>query len=115
MYAVLKLFVGDIMPENYVPSYADGNSIVDFLLPDYSLVIGTKMTNKSISDEQIGDQLIIDIARYKQLGNKQLVCFVYDKEPFISNPHGLIEDLEGLSDQAMQVTLFLRNSSGHYL
>lgn len=107
MYAILKLFVDDIRPENYVPSYAGGNSRVDFLLPDHSLVIETKMTNKSLLDKQIGDQLIIDIARYKQVGYKHLVCFVYDKEPFISNPYGLIKDLEGLSDQAMQVTVFI--------
>lgn len=105
---ILKLFVDDIRPEDYVPSYAGGNSRVDFLLPKYGLIIETKMTNKSLQDKQVGEQLIIDFERYKQ--NKEynhLICFVYDKNSYISNPHGLISDLEKLSDDKMRMTVLI--------
>lgn len=108
MLAILKLFVDDIRPEDYVPSYAGGNSRVDFLLPQHGVVIETKMTNRSLSDKQIGEQLIIDFERYKQQpGYNHLVCFVYDKDSHITNPHGLINDLEKLSDQNMRITVFI--------
>jgi hypothetical protein len=108
LHAILKLFINDIRPEDYVPSYAGGNSRVDFLLPEYNLVIETKMTNSSLHDKQVGEQLIIDIERYKHTNNiNHLVCFVYDKDANITNPNGLINDLENLSDERMRVTLFI--------
>ncbi|WP_342431107.1 hypothetical protein [Neobacillus sp. FSL H8-0543] len=108
MLAILKLFVDDIRPEDYVPSYAGGNSRVDFLLPQHGVVIETKMTNRGLSDKQIGEQLIIDFERYKQHPEySHLVCFVYDKNSHITNPHGLINDLEKLSDQNMRITVFI--------
>lgn len=108
MLAILKLFIDDIRPEDYVPSYAGGNSRVDFLLPQFNMVIEAKMTNKNLSDKQIGEQLLVDIERYKQHPNcDHLVCFVYDKDSHISNPHGLINDLEKLSNQDLRITVFI--------
>ncbi|QDQ03280.1 hypothetical protein FOH38_00745 [Lysinibacillus fusiformis] len=108
MLSILKLFINDIRPEDYVPSYAGGNSRVDFLLPLHGIVIETKMTNKNLSDKQIGEQLIIDFERYKQLKDySHLICFVYDKDSHIRNPHGLITDLEKLSDENMRVTVYI--------
>ncbi|WP_243300481.1 PD-(D/E)XK nuclease domain-containing protein [Bacillus litorisediminis] len=108
MLAILKLFVDDIRPEDFVPSYAGSNSRVDFLLPQHGVVIETKMTNRGLSDKQIGEQLIIDVERYKQHpGCNHLVCFVYDKDSHITNPYGLIDDIEKLSDQKMRITVFI--------
>lgn len=106
--SILKLFIDDVRPEDYVPSYAGANSRVDFLLPSHSIVVEIKMTNKSLSDKQIGEQLIIDFERYKQLPNyNHLICFVYDRNSNIKNPHGLIHDLEKLSDSSMRLTVFI--------
>lgn len=108
MLSILKLFIDDIRPEDYVPSYAGGNSRVDFLLPDFNMVIEAKMTNKNLSDKQIGEQLLIDIERYKQHPQcDHLVCFVYDKESHISNPYGLINDLEKCSNEDLRITVFI--------
>jgi len=63
LHSILKLFINDIRPEDYIPSYAGGNSRVDFLLPEYNLLIETKMTNSALRDKQVGEQLIIDIER----------------------------------------------------
>ncbi|MFJ8086858.1 hypothetical protein ACIQ7N_01390 [Lysinibacillus sp. NPDC095746] len=108
LLAIMKLFIDDVRPEDYVPSYAGKNSRVDFLLPEHKIVIETKMTSKSLSDKQIGEQLIIDFERYKQLPEyNHLICFVYDKGSYINNPHGLIKDLEKLSDSNMKVSVFI--------
>ncbi|WHH58496.1 hypothetical protein [Petroclostridium sp. X23] len=108
IHSILKLFVDDIRPEDYVPSYAGGNSRVDFLLPKYGLIIETKMTNNVLHDKQVGEQLIIDFERYKQTnGYNHLVCFIYDREANISNPIGLITDLEKLSNEKMRMTVFI--------
>lgn len=108
LLSILKLFINDIRPEDYVPSYAGGNSRVDFLLPEHGLIIETKMTNSSLKDKQVGEQLIIDFERYKQTnGYDHLVCFVYDKDANIHNPIGLIKDLEKLSDAEMRISVYI--------
>lgn len=106
--AILKLFIDDIRPEDYVPSYAGANSRVDFLLPVYGIVIETKMTRKGLSDKEVGEQLTIDFHRYKELKKcNHLISFVYDKDSIITNPHGLVSDLENLSDEDMKMTVII--------
>ena len=106
--AILKLFVDDIRPEDYVPSYAGSNSRVDFLLPACGIVIETKMTRKGLSDKEVGEQLTIDFHRYKELKKcSHLISFVYDKDSIITNPHGLVSDLENLSDAEMRMTVII--------
>lgn len=108
IHSILRLFINDVRPEDYVPSYAGGNSRVDFLLPEHKIIIETKMTNSTLKDKQIGEQLLIDFERYKQkVGYDQLICFVYDKEANICNPSGLINDLEKLSDEKMRIIVFI--------
>ena len=108
LYAILKLFVNDIRKEEYVPSYAGGKSRVDFFLPEHGVIIETKMATASLQDKGIGEQLIVDFNRYKELNNSNhLICFVYDKDSNINNPQGIIKDLEKLSDDTMSMTVFI--------
>lgn len=94
MHSLLCIYFDDIRPEEWTPSYAGGCSRQDFLLKDEQIVIEIKKTRKGLQDKQIGDQLIIDIERYKTHPNcKNLLCFVYDPEEKISNPKGLEKDL----------------------
>lgn len=78
LQGILRLFIDDIRPEDYVPSYAGGNSRIDFYLPKYETYIETKMTREGLRDKEVGEQLAIDIARYGDKC-KTLVCFIYDK------------------------------------
>lgn len=95
LHSILQLFVDDIRSEDFIPSYAGVNSRVDFLLPDYETVIETKITKDNHKDKEIGDELLIDIARCKQNPScNNLVCFIYDKGNYIKNPYGLISDLD---------------------
>lgn len=106
--AILRLFVDDVRPEEYVPSYAGANSRVDFLLPDYGIIIETKYASQTLKDKGIGEQLTIDFHRYKELGKgNHLICFVYDKDSNIVNPAGLISDLESLSDDELKISVII--------
>ena len=106
--AILRLFVDDIRPEDYVPSYAGGRSRVDFHLPKQGIIIETKMTNANLLDKDVGDQLIIDYQHYKSLGNcNHLICYVYDKSSLLRNPHALISDLEQMSDSELKITVII--------
>lgn len=65
LHAMLHVFFEDIRPEEHTPSYAGGSSRVDFLLKDHKIVVEVKKTRSTLKAKQLGDELLIDIARYK--------------------------------------------------
>jgi len=95
LHAILRLHFEDIRPEEWTPSYAGKSSRMDFLLKKERIVIETKKTRTPLKDGKIGEELIIDRAYYENHSDcDTLVCFVYDPEGRIGNPHGLERDLE---------------------
>lgn len=106
LLSILRLFIDDVRPEDYVPSFAGSNSRTDFFLPKYGTYIETKMTRNGLSDKEIGEQLSIDIARYRNNCQK-LICFIYDKDNLLTNPFGLISDLEKLSTEELSIRVFI--------
>ena len=113
MHALLRLYFDDIRPEEWVPSYAGASSRTDFLLPQIDTVIETKRTRKGLNAKVVGEQLIIDIARYKRHPQcRRLVCFVYDPEGRIANPSGIESDLNS-GDHGIEVRVsILPKASG---
>lgn len=108
LHAFLKIHFEDVRPEEYVPSYAGSSSRVDFLLKNENIAIEVKMTRENLRDRQVGEELLIDIGRYKPHPNcKLLYCFVYDPDNYISNKSGLINDLNKNSDEKLQVKVFI--------
>jgi hypothetical protein len=96
LHIILKCYFDDVRPEDYTPSYAGSSSKVDFLLKNEKIVIEVKFATPKLKDKHIGEQLIIDINRYKGHPDcKYLVCFVYDPDGNIRNPIGLENDLNG--------------------
>ena len=94
MHALLRVFFEDVRHEEWTPSYAGGAARMDFLLPDEQTVLEVKKTRNGLGSKEIGEQLIIDIARYQQHPKcKQLICFVYDPDGRTSNARGLEKDL----------------------
>lgn len=94
LHALLHLYFNDIRAEEWTPSYAGKCARADFLLKSEKIVIEVKKTRKGLADRELGDQLIIDVDRYKVHPDcKKLVCFVYDPEGKIGNPDGIIDDL----------------------
>ena len=96
LHALLKMFFNDIRPEEWTPSYAGGAARVDFYLKTEGILVEVKKTRTTLSAKEVGDQLIVDIERYKNVpGCQHLVCFVYDPEHHLTNPAGLQSDLSG--------------------
>jgi hypothetical protein len=104
VHALLQLYFDDIKPEERTPSHAGASAQMDFLLREIETVVETKMTRPKLSDKQVGDQLILDIARYKEHPEcRTLFCLVYDPGKHIKNPRGLENDLNKHSDDRMTV------------
>lgn len=94
LHALLRLYFDDVRPEEWTPSYAGKSARMDFLLKTEKTVIEVKKTRRGLADKELGDQLIIDVDRYRSHPNcKKLICFVYDPEGRIGNPDGLTNDL----------------------
>ena len=94
LHALLKLYFDDVRAEEWTPSYAGKSARMDFLLKGEGIVIEVKKTRQGLTDKEIGDQLIIDVDRYKVHPDCQkLICFVYDPEGRIGNPNGMMDDL----------------------
>ncbi len=82
---------------------------MDFLLPEIESVIEIKMTRPSLSTKQLGEQLIVDIAKYRQHPMcRSLFCVVYDPSGRISNPRGVESDLSGQDKMNVRVMIVPR-------
>lgn len=111
LHALLKIEFDDIRPEEWAPSYAGSSSRMDFLLKNEKIVIETKKTRKGLGSKEIGEELIVDIAKYKEHPDCNiLMCFVYDPEGRISNQAGLKSDLEKQSSDKLKVYLIIFSS-----
>lgn len=100
LHALLTLHFDDIRPEEWTPSYAGSSSRMDFLLKQEKIVIEVKKTRKGLGAKEIGEQLLIDIQKYKQHPDcSMLFCFVYDPEAKIANPRGIENDLNKTYDE----------------
>ncbi len=106
--ALLRLHFEDVRPEEWTPSYAGGSNRMDFLLKDEEIAIEVKMTRDGLKDKEVGDQLLIDIAKYQAHPNcKSLYCFVYDPDGHIRNPRWLEKDLSATTGN-IDVKVFIR-------
>lgn len=111
LHALLRPWISDIRPEEFTPSYAGSSTRMDFLLPDHSLVIETKIVRDRAHARKIGDELIIDIDHYRKHPDcRSLWCVVYDPDQLITNSRGLKTDLEGVrksKDGEVSVRVFV--------
>lgn len=103
-HALLCMYYDDIRAEEWNPSYAGASTRSDFLLKNEKIVIEVKKTRSNLKSKQLGEQLIIDIAKYKTHPDcKMLYCFVYDPEGYITNPRGIENDLNDETNENMKV------------
>jgi hypothetical protein len=110
--ALLKIDFDDVRAEEWTPSYAGKSARLDFLLKREGIVIEIKKTRPTLGTKEVGDQLIIDIERYKAHPDcKCLICFVYDPEFRIGNPAEIEGDLTGGRDRLDVRVLIAPNSA----
>lgn len=111
LHALLRLYFDDIRPEEWTPSYAGKSTRMDFLLKKEKVVIEVKKTRKGLDAKRLGEELIIDIAHYRNHPDcNTLICFVYDPENRIANPTGLESDLSRVDpDLIVRVVISPKN------
>lgn len=98
-HSLLRLAFDDVRPEEWTPSYAGGASRMDFLLPEIEAVVEIKRSRLGLGARELGEQLIVDIAKYKRHPScRTLFCFVYDPDGRIANPRGIESDLNATQD-----------------
>lgn len=107
LHALLRLHFDDIRPEEWTPSYAGKSTRMDFLSKQEKVVIEVKKTRKGLDSKRLGEELISDMAHYRNHSDCQtLICFVYDPESRITNPAGLEADLSR-NDPDLTVTVII--------
>lgn len=105
---ILRLFFDDVRSEEWTPSYAGSSSRMDFLLKNEHIVLEAKITRPNRADKAVGDELIIDIAKYQSHQDcRTLVCLVYDPLRKIRNPAGLENDLRNNSTEGLKVRVMV--------
>lgn len=110
-HALLKLHFDDVRTEEWMPSYAGGVKRADYLLKEERIVIELKKTRNRLTDKELGEELIIDIANYKKHSDcSTLVCYAYDPEHRINNPRGLESDLSYKSSEGFDVIVLINAS-----
>ena len=58
-------------------------------------MIESKITKEKHNEKEIGDELILDIERYKNHRDcRMLLFFIYDKNSVIENRQGFVKDIE---------------------
>ncbi|MBI3269708.1 MAG: DUF2321 domain-containing protein [Planctomycetes bacterium] len=108
LHALLKIDFDDIRAEEWTPSYAGSAARMDFLIKPAQIVIETKKTAKGHGAKEIGEELLIDVQKYKEHpACKILICFVYDPGGIIGNPAGLKADLERSSCDELVVQVHI--------
>lgn len=66
------------------------------------------MTKESIKVSKLGEELLVDIGRYKEYPDcNDLVIFIYDKGDFIRNKIGFINDLQKHSTSKLKITVII--------
>lgn len=106
--ALLHVSFRDIRAEETGPSVAGGRPRLDFLLKEEQIVIEVKKTRPTLTDKELGDELLVDIGRYKSHEDcKTLVCFIYDPGGHVRNADGLTRDLEKQSSAALKVRVLI--------
>jgi len=108
LHALLRVDFEDVRTEEWTPSYAGGSARMDFLLKGEQIVIEAKIARKGHVAKKISEELIIDVARYREHRDcRSLVCLVYDPDGVIGNPRGMENDLRKLSDSQLQVRVII--------
>lgn len=99
-HALLRMTFDDIRPEEWTPNYAGGASRMDFILPEIRFAVEIKKTRNSLADKTLGEQLILDIEKYRNHPDcDNLFCFIYDPDGLLANPRGLENDLNDKKKQ----------------
>jgi hypothetical protein len=107
LHGLLRVFFDDIRPEDVSPHRGGASSRIDFILKAARIAVEVKMTRANLGAGKIGEQLIVDIERYRSHPEcDALVALVYDPDRYITNRRSLETDLSGERD-GLSVTVIV--------
>jgi hypothetical protein len=99
LHGLLRIFFDDVRPEDFSSDRAGARSRIDFVLRSAGIVVEAKMTRSGLGAAKVGEQLIVDIERYRShQACNAIVALVYDPEKHITNRRALENDLSGERD-----------------
>ena len=108
LHAILRLFFDDVRVEEVAPSTAGASPRMDFLLKDEQIAIEAKKTRSGLHGKEVGDQILVDIARYANHSDcRRLICLVYDPDNLVKNPEGLKKDLIKQSTDKFAIEVYI--------
>ncbi len=91
--ALLRVHVGDIRPEEGVPSLGGASAKGDFFLKNEGVIVEAKMTRENLGNAELVKQLNDDLQKYPRIpGCNRLMVLIYDPELRVKNPDGLETD-----------------------
>jgi len=99
LHALLLSITDDVRDEEGSPSVAGSSPRIDFLLKVERILIEVKMTRSGLTDKKLGDELAIDIQRYRGHPDYDtLVFFIYDPSDTIRRRASMVNDNSGFRD-----------------
>lgn len=107
MHALLQVHFDDVLAEDHASTQAGATSRPDFVLGGLGVLLELKKTRKGLgTNKQVGDELIVDIERYRSHPEcSTILFFVYDPEHRLANPvaleKSLTRDHDGVSVEAL--------------
>jgi len=108
LHGFLQLHFDDIRREEAVGSHGGANSAIDFLLKGEQIGIEVKGPRDGLKDIQAGSELLEDVAKYENHQDcKVLFFFIYDPERQLSNPAGIVRDLQAKSKPGFNVRVII--------
>lgn len=99
IHAQLNALFDDVRPEDFASERSGARSRIDFVLKAEKIVIETKMTRKGLDNKKVGEELIVDIDRYRAHPDcGALVALIFDPGRRLQNRRALENDLSGSKD-----------------
>jgi hypothetical protein len=109
IHPLFRILYADVRREDLVSQFAGGGSRVDFLLKDVGVILETKMTRATLTDRKVGEELLVDWARYRKHPDCAAIFgLIYDPGRHIMNAGGLQADLTDLSAAVPTCALVIR-------
>ncbi|ALV04977.1 PD-(D/E)XK nuclease domain-containing protein [Roseateles depolymerans] len=85
--ALLRTHFDNVRPEETTPSLAGSSSRVDFLLVNERTGVEAKMMRDSLTDRELGKQLLLDLAQFPSHSHcESLIFLIYDPTHMVRNP-----------------------------
>jgi len=108
IYSLLSVQFEHIRIEEPTGSHAGSASKMDFVLDEEKTIIEIKYSFEGHIDKEIGNELLIDIAKYENVKKySKFFCFIYDPNNNLRNASILKKDLEEHKKEDFEIIIII--------